>query len=134
MRAPTATFPLSLSFADDHRHRRFAELIAIVWVLSLADLVFTLWAHFFTSFRELNPLANLFLRHNLIPSLVLFKLVVTAIGTRIFWRLRTSGRAELALWMMAAVYVMLTVRWSQYTLHALAATGHTILPASDINC
>ena len=90
------------AFFDAQRHRRVAELIGILWMLSMADLFFTLWAHFFTHFHELNPLANYMLRQNLVPSLILFKLVVTAIGTQIFWRLRTHARAELALWAVVA--------------------------------
>jgi hypothetical protein len=105
---------------DRHRARRVAELIAILWILGIADLVFTLWAHFFTQFHELNPLANLLLRNNLIPSLILFKLVVTAIGAQIFWRLRAHARAEIALWGMVGVYVMLTLRWSTYTVAAMS--------------
>ena len=108
------------NLSERHRDRRIAELIAIVWLLSLADLVFTLWAHFFTAFHEMNPLANYMLHRNLIPSLILFKLVVTAVGTLIFWRLRHHGRAELALWGLAGVYVMLAVRWSAYTTVAMA--------------
>jgi hypothetical protein len=102
------------------RDRRVAELIGVVWMLSLADLLFTLWAHFFTPFHELNPVANYMLSRNLVPSLVLFKLVVTAIGTQIFWRLRGHGRAEAALWAMVGVYVLLAVRWSSYTAATLA--------------
>jgi DMSO/TMAO reductase YedYZ heme-binding membrane subunit len=105
---------------DEHRHRRMAELIGVLWVLSLADLFFTLWAHFFTPFNELNPVANFMLSRGLVPSLILFKLVVTAIGTRIFWRLRHHGRAELALWALVGVYVLLTVHWGEYTTNALA--------------
>jgi hypothetical protein len=102
------------------RSRRVFQLITTLWVLSLADLVFTLWAHFFTPFHELNPLARYFLGHGLIPSLILFKLVVTAIGASIFWRLRLHVRAEAALWAIVAVYVLLAVRWSSYTTAALA--------------
>jgi hypothetical protein len=109
-----------LILLDEHRHRRMAELIAILWALSLVDLSFTLWAHFFTPFHELNPLASFMLKRGLLPSLILFKLVVTAIGTRIFWRLRKHGRAELALWAIVGVYVLLAVRWSTYTTSAIA--------------
>ncbi|HEY7120578.1 MAG TPA: DUF5658 family protein [Tepidisphaeraceae bacterium] len=114
--------PLPLSSLADHRHRhrRVAELIVVLWMLSLADLFFTLWAHFFTPFHELNPLAGYMLRRNLVPSLILFKLVVTAIGTQIFWRLRHHGRAELALWALVGAYVLLAMRWSNYTTTALA--------------
>ena len=114
--------PIGFPLLDRHRPRRVAELIAILWLLGVADLVFTLWAHFFTSFHELNPLANLMLRNNLIPSLILFKLVVTTIGVQIFWRLRGNARAELALWAMVGVYVFLTLRWSTYTVTAMADT------------
>ena len=112
--------PLPFSLFDSHRQRRVAELIGIVWLLAIADLFFTLWAHFFTSFNELNPVANYMLRRNLVPSLILFKLVVTALGTQIFWRLRHHRRAEVALWGLAAVYVLLALRWSAYTATAMA--------------
>lgn len=110
----------SFNLLDEYRHRRMAQLIGVLWVLSLADLFFTLWAHFFTPFNELNPVANYMLSRGLVPSLILFKLVVTGIGTRIFWQLRRHGRAELALWALVGVYVLLTVRWSDYTTTALA--------------
>jgi Domain of unknown function (DUF5658) len=111
---------LETALCDSGRTRRVAQLIAVLWLLALADLFFTLWAHFFTAFHELNPVANLMLENNLIPSLILFKLVVTAIGTSIFWRLRRFARAEFALWLLVGVYVVLAMRWSNYTDHALA--------------
>jgi membrane-bound metal-dependent hydrolase YbcI (DUF457 family) len=113
-------FPILSNAGERFRARRVAELIGIVWLLSISDLIFTLWAHFFTAFHEMNPLANYMLHRNLIPSLVLFKLVVTAVGTLIFWRLRNHTRAELALWGLAGVYVMLALRWSTYTAVAMA--------------
>jgi hypothetical protein len=112
--------PFPFILVDDRRHRRVAELIAILWLLALADLFFTLWAHFFTPFSELNPVASYMLRQNLVPSLILYKLVVTAIGTLIFWRLREYGRAEIALWGLVGTYVLLTMRWSNYTNNVLA--------------
>ena len=112
--------PLPFSLFDSHRPRRVAELIGIVWLLAVADLFFTLWAHFFTHFNELNPVANYLLRRNLLPSLILFKLVVTAVGTQIFWRVRHNRRAEVALWGLTAVYILLALRWSAYTATAMA--------------
>ncbi|HSI34048.1 MAG: DUF5658 family protein [Phycisphaerae bacterium] len=113
----------SAYFSAGVRDRRVFKLIATLWVLSLADLVFTLWAHFFTPFQELNPLARYFLLQNLIPSLVLFKLVVTTIGASIFWRLRQHPRAEAALWAIVGVYIALAFRWSSYTTAAMALGG-----------
>jgi len=110
-------------FSDEIRSRRVANLIATLWILSMADLFFTLWAHFFTPFHELNPLASYFLIQNLIPSLVLFKLILTAIGASIFWRLRHHPRAEAALWAIVGVYILLAVRWGSYTTAALAMGG-----------
>ena len=112
--------PIPVYQLGRHRQRRVAELIGIVWLLSILDLVLTLWAHLFTPFHELNPVANYMLAQNLLLSLVLFKLVVTAIGTQIFWRLRDHGRTEIALWGLVGVYVLLAVRWSTYTTAALA--------------
>jgi hypothetical protein len=112
--------PRPLVLREDHRHRRVAELIAIIWMVALADLFLTVWAHFFTPFRELNPLAAYMLGRNWLPVLVLYKLVVTAIGTNIFWRLRNYGRAEIALWCVVGAYVLLAMRWSNYTALALA--------------
>lgn len=110
--------PFQIPLIDGHRPRRVAELIGVLWMLSVADLFFTLWAHFFTPFHELNPVANFMLSRNLVLSLILFKLVVTTIGAQIFWRLRGHGRAEAALWGMVGVYVVLTLRWSAYTMLA----------------
>lgn len=103
------------------RPRRVVQAITVVWVLSLSDLFFTLWAHFFTPFHEVNPLARFFLKQGLIPSLILFKIVATALGMQIFWRLRSNARAEVGLWLMVGVYVALTMRWSTYTNTVMAA-------------
>lgn len=103
------------SYLEAHRTRRVVEAIVVVWLLSLADLCFTLWAHFFTPFHEENPLARYFLGQNLIPGLILFKLTATAFAMTIFWRLRTYARAEMGLWFLVCLYVALTIRWGTYT-------------------
>ena len=111
---------MPMVWLEDARERRVGQAIIVLWVLATADLLFTLWAHHFTPFQELNPLAEALLAQNLLGSLVLFKLVTTGIGTAIFWRLRTHGRAEVALWLMVIIYVGLAVRWSNYTTDVLA--------------
>ena len=109
-------------WAGHYRDRQTGALVAALWVLSLADLVFTLWAHRFTTcFGELNPVADALLQRNLIPSVVLLKLVTTTIGATIFWRLRTHTHARLALWMLVLAYVALLLQWSNYTDLAMAA-------------
>jgi hypothetical protein len=109
------SWPTPIAFIDDHRHRRVLELIGILWMLSLADLFFTLWAQRFTAFVELNPLARGLLAAGATGALVCFKLTLTTAGTAIFWRIRRHGRAELALWFVVLAYVALAIRWSQYT-------------------
>ena len=116
---------LPLRMIDDSRTRRVAELLIVLCVLSLADLIFTVWAQLFPPsnsgpFLELNPLARHFLIHNAIFSLVCLKVMLTGVGAAIFWHLRKFWRAELALWAIVGVYVMLTFRWNTYTLEVVA--------------
>lgn len=108
-----------LPWVDGCRARRIAELLTVLWLLSLADLFFTLWAHFFTPFHELNPIARALLAGNQIEWLVAMKLTLTATGAVIFWRLRNNGRTELALWGLVIVYTLLAVRWSVYTMDVM---------------
>lgn len=104
-----------LPWVDEHRARRVFQLLGVLWLLSMSDLIFTLWAHFFTPFYELNPIARSLLAGHQVAALVLMKLSLTAAGACIFWRLRHNARAELALWGVVFVYVLLTFRWSGYT-------------------
>ena len=116
--------PLALadvpSDASRRRLWRVAQLIAALWVLSLSDLFFTLWAHRFTDFNELNPLARALLDSRSFFGLVAMKLGLTALGAGIFWHLRRYARAEAALWALVGVYVLLALRWSNYTVAAMA--------------
>jgi hypothetical protein len=60
------------------------------------------------------------LQTNAIPSLVLYKFAMTAIGTGIFWAYRHRRTTELAVWLVAAAYVVLSIQWSSYTQDAMA--------------
>ena len=118
----SADMAVALRPVELDRDRQTLALLTVLWVFSLADLVFTLWAHKFTAaFGELNPVAASLLDRNLIPSVVLLKLVTTAIGATIFWRLRTHAQARWALWAVVAAYVLLLMHWSDYTDLAMAA-------------
>jgi hypothetical protein len=97
------------------RTRRVGELIVILCALSLCDLLFTLWAHRWTPFEEGNPIARILLNNELILPLVMMKVGLTGLAAWIFWHLRRHGRAEAALWGVVALYVLLAVRWSDYT-------------------
>ena len=102
------------------RTRRMAQGICVLWLLSIADLFFTLWAHLFTPFQESNPLAAALLDADQLAALILLKLILTTIGVTIFWRLRHSARAEAAMWLVVGAYVLLALRWSSYTTGVLA--------------
>jgi hypothetical protein len=105
---------------DRRRTWRVAQLIAALWVLSIADLLFTLWAHHFTPFNEVNPLARALLQSQSFAGLVAMKLGLTGLGAGIFWHLRRYARAEAVLWTLVGVYVLLALRWSNYTVEAMA--------------
>ena len=113
---------LPIRWGDDGhaRTRRMAQGIGVLWLLSVADLFFTLWAHLFTPFHEANPLAAALLNTDQLAALVLMKLILTTVGATIFWRLRDHGRAEIALWLVVVAYVLLAVRWSTYTTGVMA--------------
>ena len=108
---------------DPARTRRIACLLFTVWVLCMADLSFTLWAHWFTPFYELNPLARRMLELNWITPLIAFKICLTGAGTGIFWLCRKRRTAELATWLVAVAYVMLACKWSDYTQAAMLEAG-----------
>ena len=112
------TIHVPLRLWDDGRARRIGQLIAIVCLLSGSDLLFTLWAHTYTAFHELNPLARALLRDGQLEMLVMLKLVCTAFGAAVFWRVRHRGRAEMGLWMVVVAYVLLALRWADYTVQA----------------
>ena len=101
--------------AERGRARRVAEALGLLCFLSVTDLCFTIWAYTFTPFYELNPLARRLLAHGQVAPLVLAKLSLTTAGVAIFWRLRGHGHAELTLWGLVVVYVLLAMRWSDYT-------------------
>ena len=111
---------LPIRLIDHCRTRRTVELLAVLWVLAMADLFFTIWAQLFTPFHELNPFASHLLHHHQLAMLIALKVGLTALGTAIFWSLRKYARAEIALWLIVLVYVALTIRWSSYTTQVLA--------------
>jgi len=105
---------------SQERSRRMVVLLSILWVLSAADLTFTLWAHWFTPFVEGNPLAAHLLAGKMYCSVVLLKLGTVTIGTWSFWRVRKYARAEIALALVVLGLFGLANMWSNYTRHAIS--------------
>ena len=114
---------LPTRWSEGSRARRVSQGIAILWLLSLSDLFFTLWAHSFTAFEELNPIAAALLDHGMFGLLVMMKVGLTFVGVTIFWRLRGYTHAEIAMWAVVLAYVLLTIRWSSYTTGVMVAAG-----------
>jgi hypothetical protein len=118
----------AIRWIDGCRARRTVELLAIIWVLAVCDLYFTLWAYAFTPLHEMNPWASTLLQHHRYASLALSKLLLTSISTAIFWFLRKRRITELTLWGLVFVYVGILCRWSSYTSNALELW--TLCPAA----
>jgi len=119
--------PLAHQLAFDYpRPRRVAQALAALWVLALADLVLTIWAHVFTPLIEMNPLADAILGMGF-GALIAFKLATTLTGSTIFWYLRHDRRCEILLWGLVGVYVLLAIRWADYTHSAVASVNVSAL-------
>jgi hypothetical protein len=105
-----------------NRTRRVAEALMILWLLGAADLCFTAFAIRSPGvFYEMNPLARSLLVSHGILGLAALKVVLLGIGAVIFWHLRRFARAEIALWGLVLVHVMLILQWTQYTSIAASA-------------
>lgn len=115
------TLPVVLrTRADTPRVRRVVQALVVLWILSMADLYFTIWAHRYTPFHEANPVARVVLEAGSVTGIVLLKLGLMAMGTGIFWFLRRHARAEIGLWVIVLAYVVLTFYWADYTNSAMA--------------
>jgi hypothetical protein len=96
-----------------NRSRRILLALAIVWVISIFDLGFTLAEWGTKEFVELNPLAASLLSR---PgnAVIVFKFAMLGIATCIVLLLRRYRVTELACWLMVAAKLYLAVRWLVY--------------------
>ena len=94
------------------RSRRIVLLLALLWMCSSFDLLFTLMAQQLGNFQELNPVANAMLHSP--PVLIAFKLALLFIGSFILFRFRRHWFAEVACWGVCAVYSALSFIWLDY--------------------
>lgn len=102
------------------RPTRVVALVATLLVLNFLDLGYTLTESQRRSFVELNPVASGLLAGS--PMLlVAYKATLSAVGCVILLSLRRSLAAELAAWLMVAVYVNLMSRWATYYEHLMIA-------------
>lgn len=111
-------------FLWGYRPHRVFWMLLIIWILSAADLGFTVWAHRFTPFVEGNPIAAKLL--DMVPRslsssafeyspVIALKLITLIIGTTFIWPLRKHRSAELGLWVLLITLGYLMVMWNSYT-------------------
>jgi hypothetical protein len=96
-----------------NRPRRVLLTLALVWVISVFDLGFTLLESNSGYFVELNPVAERLLSGP-VYTLAAFKFGLTGLGTIILLCLRRHSTAEWACWFLLAVKVYVAIRWFAY--------------------
>ena len=109
--ALTLSSPLGTPGRLDSRPYHIALLLSLVAILNGVDLAYTLFAHRIGMLDEMNPLAESFLSQGLEPSLICYKLLMVIAGSTMLWRLRRSGWAIPACWLLIVAYSALAVLW-----------------------
>jgi hypothetical protein len=94
---------------------RIAGLLFLLAILNAVDLAYTLFAHKIGWLHEMNPVAEVFLSQNLLPSLISFKLLMVIAGSTMLWRLRHCSWAPAACWVLVLAHVALAVLWYLWT-------------------
>jgi hypothetical protein len=92
--------------------RYVIRLVQVMVVLSLFDLVCTVFHHDLSIFRELNPLAVPLLTY--MPTLVVFKLSMTIGAAIVFLVARSCRLAQVGCWWVVVAYTTLILRWNSY--------------------
>ena len=90
---------------------RVGILLLVVAALNLVDLAYTLIADRIGMLNEMNPIAETFIRADLRPSLICFKVLMLLCGLGLIWRSRQSRLAVPACWVLVIAYVALGVVW-----------------------
>src|ERR1051325_6284720 len=93
---PAGTGVLSPTLATqgvDRRALHVMLLLGLVALLNAGDLAYTLFAHRIGLLDEMNPVAESFLSHDLMTSLISYKLLLVLAGSTMLYRLRRSGWA-----------------------------------------
>jgi len=99
------------------RARRVVLILVLLWIVSVFDLVFTLFAHRLGGFQEANPVAELLIGNSI--GLIGFKFTMLVCASAIFFVLRRHVWAEIGCWLMAVVYTCLAFVWLYYYHHSI---------------
>ncbi len=90
--------------------RHVIRLVQVMVVLSVFDLVCTLFHHDLGNFWELNPLVVPLFTHA--PTVVVFKLSLTIGAAIVFLVARSCRLAQVGCWWVVVAYTILILRWN----------------------
>ena len=97
------------------RSRRVVGLLAVIVVLSIADLILTLSHLHSFGMVEANPVARFVIHSTQSPwILILFKCGTVGVCAALLFRVRTHRSAEYAAWMGAFILLLLCAMWMRY--------------------
>jgi hypothetical protein len=99
-------------FILGRRSRRVTLMLALLWIVGLFDLVFTILAHRIGGFHEANPVARPLIGDD--SALALYKLGLLVLSTAILFVLRRHLVTEITCWMLGAIYAGLALMWLAY--------------------
>ena len=109
--AAAAALPLAPWNRIEPRALHIGLLLALLALLNFVDLACTLFAHRLGLLDEMNPLAESFLGQGLEPSLISYKLLMILAGSTMLYRVRRSGWAIPACWLLITAYCALSIMW-----------------------
>lgn len=96
-----------------NRPRRVLLTLAMVWVVAIFDLGFTLSEWGSADFAEMNPLAVRVLSTS--PAhVIVFKFGLLSFGSAILLAVRCHAVAELACWFLLTSKIYVAIRWYCY--------------------
>ena len=106
--------PLMVSGGNDARatadvKKAMIRSLAIIGVLSMIDLGWTLMAHQSGSMRELNPLGSKLIDDP--QRLIMFKIGITSASIGLLYWLHETPLAQRASWWCCLILTLLTARW-----------------------
>jgi hypothetical protein len=111
-----STSLLTISAAFPRRGARVSILLAGVVLLSLGDLILTMWHLQSIGMVEANPVAAMILeRAGSVWPLVLYKAATVAVCVGVLFRIRQRFQAEVGAWLCLLVLAVLSVHWHRYS-------------------
>jgi len=96
-----------------NRPRRVLLALALIWVVAIFDLGYTLGEYGTFGFAELNPVAAQLLRGPMYL-IMIYKFGLLGLSTVILLLLRHRLIAELGCWFLLTAMVYLAIRWYHY--------------------